>query len=66
MLQRNTQYGPDEHVEPPSMHCMGEQDTIYIYNTSDRSKQNLPVDVDIFFFLKSEMTSDIFWLSYVN
>ena len=38
------------------------QDTICIYNTSDRSKQKLLVDVDreISFFLSSEMTSDFF------
>ena len=31
------------------MHCTGKQDTIYIYNTSDRSKQKLLVDVLIYF-----------------
>ena len=40
---------PDEYAEPPSMHCTGKQDTIYIYNTSDRSKQKLLVDVLIYF-----------------
>ena len=38
------------------MHCTGKQDAIYIYDTSDRSKQKLPVDVEISFFLTSEMT----------
>ena len=65
MLQRN-KCGLDEYAEPPSIRCTGKQDTIYIYDTSDRFKQKLPVDVDIFFFLTSEMTSDIFRLSYVN
>ena len=61
-----TQCGPDEYAEPPPMHCTGKQDTIYIYDTSDRSKQKLPVDVEISFFLTSEMTSDFFRLSYIN
>ena len=56
----------DEYAEPPSMHCRGKQDAIYIYDTSDRSKQKLPVDVEISFFLTSEMTFDFFRLSNVN
>ena len=54
------QCGLDEYAELPPMHCTGKQDTIYIYDTSDRSKQKLPVDVEISFFLTSEMTSDFF------
>ena len=46
----------DEYAEPPPMHCTGKQDAIYIYDTSDRSKQKLPVDVEISFFLTSKMT----------
>ena len=48
----------DEYAEPPSMHCTGKQDAIYIYDTSDRSKQKLPVDV-------SDIRND-FRLSNVN
>ena len=36
--------GPDVYAEPLPMHCTGKQDTIYIYDASDRSKQKLPVD----------------------
>ena len=46
----------DEYAELPPRHCTGKQDAIYIYDTSDRSKQKLPVDVEISFFLTSEMT----------
>ena len=46
--------------------CTGKQDTVYIYDTSDRSKQKSPVDVEISFFVTSEMTTNFFWLSYVN
>ena len=35
-------------------------DTIYIYDTSERAKQKLPVDVEMPFFLTPEMTSDFF------
>ena len=50
------------------MHCTGKQDipVIYIYSTSDQSKQKLLVDVEISFFLTPEMSSDIFRPSYVN
>ena len=40
--------------------CTGKRDTICIYDTSDRSKQKLPVDVETSFFLTSEMTFDFF------
>ena len=42
---------------PNALHRYSKQDTIYIYDTSDRSKQKLPVDVEISFFLTLEMTS---------
>ena len=45
-----------QYAEPPPMHCTGKQDAIYIYDNSDRSKQKLPVDFEISFFLTSEMT----------
>ena len=61
MLQRNAVV-LDEYAEPPPMHCTGKQVTIYIYDTSDRSKQKLPVDVEISIFLTAEMTSDFFQL----
>ena len=44
----------DEYAEPPP--STGKQDAIYIYETSDRSKQKLPVDVEISFSLTSKMT----------
>ena len=56
MLQRNAH----------SAGWTGKQDTIYLYDTSDRSKQKLPVDVEKSLFLTSEMTPDFFRLSYVN
>ena len=63
---RAAKKGLDEYAEPPPMHCTGKQVTIYTYDTSDRSKQKLPLDVEISFFLALELTSDIFRLSYVN
>ena len=49
------------------MHRTSEHDTIYIYDTSDRFKRELhPVDLEISFFLITEMISDFSRLSYVN
>ena len=55
------QFGPDEYAKPPPMHRRGKQDTIYIYDTSDRSKQKLPVDVEISFFLTSGIRHPTFF-----
>ena len=56
----------DEYAEPPPNALHTKQDKIYIYDTSDRSKQKLPVDVEISLFLTLEMTSDFFRLSDVK
>ena len=61
MLQRNARTQRNAQTSMPNrppMHCTGKQlqDAIYIYDTSDRSKQKLPVDVEISFFLTSKMT----------
>ena len=55
-------HGPDKYAEQPSMCRTSIQATIY--DTSGRS--NFPLDLEIFFFLTSEMIFRIFWLSGVN